>query len=78
MWTSYRHLRVLKKGQKVDAVILSLEPEKRIALGLKQVSPILVKEIPEVRRDEVKCQVLKLTDWSFLWYEAILETYLFL
>lgn len=69
-WT--RHINhpseVLKKGQKVDAVILSLEPEKeRIALGLKQVNPDpWLKEIPEKFKlgDEVKCRVLKLTDFG--------------
>lgn len=69
-WT--RHIKhpseVLKKGQKVDAVVLSLEPEKeRIALGIKQLSPDpWSKEIPERFKlgDEVRCRVLKSTDFG--------------
>ncbi len=69
-WT--RHIRhpseVLRKGQKVEAVILSLEPEKeRIALGIKQLSPDpWVREIPERFKlgDEVRCKVLKLSDFG--------------
>ena len=69
-WT--KHIKhpseVLKKGQKVDAVVLSLEPEKeRIALGLKQVSPDpWLKEIPERLKlgDEVRCRILKFTDFG--------------
>ncbi|HWR58918.1 MAG TPA: S1 RNA-binding domain-containing protein, partial [Thermodesulfovibrionales bacterium] len=69
-WT--KHIKhpseVLKKGQKVDAVVLNLEPEKeRIALGIKQLSadPWL-KELPEKFRlgDEVRCKVLKFTDFG--------------
>jgi small subunit ribosomal protein S1 len=41
-WT--KHIKhpseVLKKGQKIDAVILSLDPEReRMALGIKQLAP---------------------------------------
>jgi small subunit ribosomal protein S1 len=69
-WT--RHVKhpseVLKKGQKVEAIVLSLEPEKeRIALGLKQVIPDpWLKEIPERFKlgDEVRCKVLKFTDFG--------------
>ncbi len=69
-WT--KHIKhpseVLKKGQKVDAVVLSLEPEKeRIALGLKQVTPDpWLREIPERFRlgDEVRCKILKSTDFG--------------
>ncbi len=69
-WT--KHIKhpseVLKKGQKVDAVVLSLEPEKeRIALGIKQLSPDpWSKEIPERFKlgDEVRCRVLKSTDFG--------------
>jgi small subunit ribosomal protein S1 len=69
-WT--KHIKhpseVLKKGQKVDAVVLSLEPEKeRIALGLKQVTPDpWLKEIPERFKlgDEVRCRILKFTDFG--------------
>lgn len=46
-WT--KHIKhpseILKKGQKVDVVVLSLEPEKeRMALGLKQLTPDPWKE----------------------------------
>ncbi|NTU43205.1 MAG: 30S ribosomal protein S1 [Nitrospirales bacterium] len=69
-WT--RHVKhpseVLKKGQKVDAVILSLEPEKeRMALGIKQLTPDpWIEEIPARFRlgDEVKGKVLRLTDFG--------------
>lgn len=69
-WT--RHIKhpseVLRKGQKIDAVILSLEPEKeRMALGLKQLSgDPWIKEIPERFKlgDEVGCSVLKMTDFG--------------
>jgi small subunit ribosomal protein S1 len=69
-WT--KHIKhpseVLKKGQKVDAVVLSLEPEKeRIALGIKQLlSDPWLKEIPEKFKlgDEVRCRVLKSTDFG--------------
>jgi len=69
-WT--KHIKhpseVLKKGQKVDAIVLSLEPEKeRIALGIKQLSqdPWIVG-IPERFKlgDEVRCRVLKFTDFG--------------
>ncbi len=69
-WT--KHIKhpseVLKKGQKVDAVVLNLEPEKeRIALGIKQLVPDpWLKEIPERFKlgDEVRCKVLKFTDFG--------------
>lgn len=69
-WT--KHIKhpseVLKKGQKVDAVVLSLEPEKeRIALGIKQLSPDpWMKEIPEKFKlgDEVRCKILKFSDFG--------------
>ncbi|MCL5023608.1 MAG: 30S ribosomal protein S1 [Nitrospirae bacterium] len=69
-WT--KHIKhpseVLKKGQKVDAVVLSLEPEKeRIALGIKQlIQDPWISEIPEKFKlgDEVRCKVLKFTDFG--------------
>jgi len=69
-WT--KHIKhpseVLKKGQKIEAVILSLEPEKeRISLGLKQLAADpWTGEIPERFKlgDTVKCKVLKLTDFG--------------
>jgi small subunit ribosomal protein S1 len=69
-WT--KHIKhpseLLKKGQKVEAVVLSLEPDKeRIALGMKQVQPDpWIKDIPEKYKlgDEVKCKILRLTDFG--------------
>jgi len=69
-WT--KHIKhpseVLKKGQKIDALILSLEPEKeRISLGLKQLTPDpWISEIPDKFKlgSEVRCKVLKLTDFG--------------
>lgn len=69
-WT--KHIKhpseLLKKGQKVEAVVLSLEPDKeRIALGMKQVqADPWIKDIPEKYKlgDEVKCKILRLTDFG--------------
>lgn len=69
-WT--RHIKhpsdMLKKGQKVDAVILSLEPEKeRMALGIKQLgSDPWETEIPARFRlgDESSGKVLRITDFG--------------
>ncbi|NLI29576.1 MAG: 30S ribosomal protein S1 [Nitrospiraceae bacterium] len=69
-WT--RHIKhpsdMLKKGQKVDAVILSLEPEKeRMALGIKQLTEDPWKtEIPARFRlgDECGGKVLRITDFG--------------
>jgi small subunit ribosomal protein S1 len=69
-WT--KHIKhpseVLRKGQKVEAVVLNLEPEKeRIALGIKQMSPDpWLEEIPAKFKlgDEVKCRILKFTDFG--------------
>lgn len=69
-WTKHvKHpSEVLKKGQKVEAVVLSLEPEKeRIALGIKQLTPDpWTKDIPERYKlgSEVRCKVLKFTDFG--------------
>lgn len=69
-WT--KHIKhpseALKKGQKVDAVILSLEPDKeRMALGIKQltVDP-WEEEIPAKFKlgDEFKGKVLRITDFG--------------
>ncbi len=69
-WT--KHIKhpseVIRKGQKVNAVVLSIEPDKeRIALGIKQLTPDpWLKEIPERFKlgDEVKCKILRLTDFG--------------
>lgn len=67
-WT--KHIRhpseVLKKGQTVEAVVLSIEPEKdRMALGVKQlVSDPWLSEIPEQYKigEEISCKVLRKTE----------------
>jgi small subunit ribosomal protein S1 len=69
-WT--KHIKhpseILKKGQKIETVILSLEPEKeRISLGLKQLAPDpWISDIPDRFKlgSEVRCRVLKLTDFG--------------
>jgi small subunit ribosomal protein S1 len=69
-WTKHvKHpSEVLKKGQDVDAVILSIEPEQqRMALGIKQVEmdPWLA-DIPERYRlgEEYPCKVLRITEFG--------------
>ncbi|MDI6800823.1 MAG: 30S ribosomal protein S1 [Thermodesulfovibrionales bacterium] len=69
-WT--RHIKhpaeLLKKGQKVEAVILNLEPDKeRMALGIKQLTPDpWQSEIPAKFKlgDELRGKVLKNTDFG--------------
>ncbi len=69
-WT--RHIKhpseILKKGQRIDAVVLSLEPDKeRMALGIKQLAPDpWDSEIPARFRlgDECKGRVLRITDFG--------------
>ncbi|GAB4389830.1 MAG: 30S ribosomal protein S1 [Thermodesulfovibrionales bacterium] len=69
-WT--KHIKhpseVLRKGQTVDAVVLSIEPEKeRIALGIKQLrQDPWINEIPQKFKlgDEVACKALRLTDFG--------------
>ena len=69
-WT--KHLKhpseVLKKGQKVEAVVLSVDKEKeRLSLGLKQLtSDPWDGEIPNKYRvgDNVTCKVIKITDFG--------------
>jgi small subunit ribosomal protein S1 len=69
-WT--KHIKhpseLLRKGQKVEAIILSIEPEaERVALGLKQLtSDPWLKEIPEIFKlgSEVKGKVLRITDFG--------------
>ena len=69
-WTKHiKHPQeMIKKGQKLDAVVLSVEPEKeRIALGLKQLKPDpWTTEIPQTLHlgDEMECKVLRLTDFG--------------
>ncbi len=67
-WT--RHLshpsEIVKRGQKIEAVILNIQPEKeRLSLGLKQLTedPWL-KVIPEKYKvgDEVNAKVIKVTE----------------
>jgi small subunit ribosomal protein S1 len=69
-WT--KHIKhpseVLKKGQKVDAIVLSLEPEaEKMALGLKQLEQDpWVHDIPERFKlgSEVMGKVLSITDFG--------------
>ncbi|NOY65109.1 MAG: 30S ribosomal protein S1 [Nitrospirae bacterium] len=69
-WT--RHIRhpseVLRKGQKIEAVVLHLEPEKeKMALGLKQLQPDpWIEEIPSRFHlgDEVKCKIIRFSEYG--------------
>jgi small subunit ribosomal protein S1 len=69
-WT--KHIKhpseVLRKGQRVETIILSIEPEaERIALGLKQLKPDpWLKDIPEQFKlgSETKGKVLRITDFG--------------
>jgi small subunit ribosomal protein S1 len=79
-WT--RHIKhpseILKKGQKVEAIILALDPEnEKMALGLKQLEPDPWIEIIPSRfklGDEVKGKVLRITDFGiFIELEGGLE-----
>lgn len=79
-WT--KHIKhpseLLKKGQKVDAVILSIDPDReKIALGLKQLEPDpWIDKIPAQFRlgDEISGRVLKMTDFGiFLEMEGGVE-----
>ncbi|MBI5211988.1 MAG: 30S ribosomal protein S1 [Nitrospirae bacterium] len=59
---------ILRKGQKVEAVILSLEPDKeRMALGIKQLTPDPWQdEIPAKCKlgEELKGKALRITDFG--------------
>ncbi len=79
-WT--RHIKhpseVLRKGEKIEAVVLSLEPEKeKMSLGLKQLTPDpWLEEIPSRLQlgDEVKCRVLRHTEYGiFVEIEGLVE-----
>jgi small subunit ribosomal protein S1 len=79
-WTKHvRHpSEILKKGQKIDAVILNIDADhEKIALGLKQLEPDPWKEkIPGQFRlgEEVNGKVLKITDFGiFLEMEGGVE-----
>lgn len=69
-WT--KHIKhpseILRKGQKTDAVIISLDPEnEKMALGLKQLEPDpWIEIIPSKFKlgDEVKGKVLRITDFG--------------
>ncbi|OGW37357.1 MAG: 30S ribosomal protein S1 [Nitrospirae bacterium RBG_13_39_12] len=69
-WT--RHVKhpseILRKGQKVEAIILSIEPSaERMALGLKQIEPDpWLQDIPEKFKlgSELNGKVLKITDFG--------------
>ncbi len=79
-WTKHvKHpSELLKKGQKVDAVILSIDAEReKIALGIKQLEPDpWISKIPEQFKlgDEISGIVLKTTDFGiFLEMEGSVE-----
>ncbi len=59
---------VLKKGQKVEAVVLNVDREKeRISLGIKQITPDpWEQEIPQKYRvgDDIKGKVVKVADFG--------------
>ncbi|HMK48872.1 MAG TPA: 30S ribosomal protein S1, partial [Thermodesulfovibrionales bacterium] len=69
-WT--KHIKhpseILRKGQKIDAVILNMEPEsEKMALSLKHVEPDpWIQDIPERFKlgSEMKGKVLTLTDFG--------------
>jgi small subunit ribosomal protein S1 len=69
-WT--RHIKhpseILRKGQKIETVILSIEPDtERMALGLKQLEPDpWLHDIPEKFKlgTELKGKVLRITDFG--------------
>ncbi len=69
-WT--RHIKhpseILKKGQKIEAIVINIEPEKeRMALGIKQLTPDpWLEEIPMTFRlsDRVKGKVVKIADFG--------------
>lgn len=69
-WT--KHIKhpsdILKKGQKVEAIILSIEPEaEKLALGLKQIQPDpWLHDIPERFKlgAEIKGKVLRITEFG--------------
>ena len=69
-WTKHvKHpSEVLKKGQKVDAVILAIDPEhEKMSLGLKQIEPDpWIEAIPSTFKlgDVVKGRVLRVTDFG--------------
>lgn len=77
-WTKRIHhpSEILKKGQKVEAIVLSVDKD-RILLGIKQLSPDpWEKEIPERFKigTQVKGKVVKVTDFgTFLELEEGIE-----
>ncbi|GBE02339.1 30S ribosomal protein S1 [bacterium BMS3Bbin06] len=79
-WT--RHIKhpseLLRKGQKIETVVLSLEPDKeRMALGFKQLaSDPWEEEIPSRFHlgDDVKCCILRHTEYGiFVEIEGFVE-----
>ncbi len=79
-WT--KHIKhpseVLRKGEKIEALVLHLEPEnEKMSLGLKQLQPDpWEEEIPSRLHlgDEVKCKVLRHTEYGiFVEIEDLVE-----
>lgn len=79
-WT--KHIKhpseVLKKGQKIEVVILSIDPEKeRIAVGLKELTPDpWIEEIPNKFKpgDQVTGKIIRIADFGlFIELEGTVE-----
>jgi small subunit ribosomal protein S1 len=70
-WT--KHIRhpseILKKGQEIEAAVLSMEPEnERIALGIKQLTlDPWTTEIPHkfILGDEINCKLIRKTEYGW-------------
>ncbi len=82
-WT--KHIKhpseVFKRGQKLEALVLSLEPDKeRMSLGIKQMEPDpWLNDIPEKLKigEEVKCKVLRISEHGMFveideWVEGLI------
>ncbi len=69
-WT--RHIRhpseVLRKGQKIEAVVLHLDPEReKMSLGIKQLEPDPWVEVIPSRfhlGDEVRCRIIRFSEYG--------------
>jgi small subunit ribosomal protein S1 len=79
-WTKHvKHpSEILKKGQKIDVIILSVDPEKeRIAVGLKELIPDpWIEEIPNKFKpgDKVRGTITRIADFGlFIELEGAVE-----
>ncbi len=84
-WT--KHIKhpadFLKRGQKIDAVVLSIEPEKeRMALGLRNLTPDpWIEEIPDKYKlgDYVEAKIIRIADFGlFVELEGDIEGLIYL